>query len=262
MHLKKYRHPILKTTLLVSAFVLNNLASAKTIEKNFDADNGDTLSVITDAGSIRVETHNRKEIEVFAEIEGRDEDEFEVTFDESSDGLKIRGEKEDNRWGYNNLRVKFVITVPKDYNVELDTAGGSISVDDLNGNVNVETSGGSIKMGNINGDVDAHTSGGSIRTEDIDGNVNARTSGGSIKVTMTKQITENATLSTSGGSVTANLIDDIKVDIDASTSGGRVRTDFDVDGITKKRSIKGEINGGGPKLKLRTSGGSVNINAI
>jgi hypothetical protein len=262
MYLKKLRHPILKTTLLTGILALSSLASAKTIEKNFDADNGDTLTVITDAGSIRVETHNKEEIEVFAEIEGKNKDEFEVTFDESSDGLKIRGEKEDNGWGYNNLRVKFIITVPKDYNINLDTAGGSISVDDLNGDVDVETSGGSIKIGDINGDVDAHTSGGSIRTQDIDGNVNARTSGGSIKVTMTKQITENATLSTSGGSVTANLIDDIKIDIDASTSGGRVHSDFNVDGVKRKRSIKGEINGGGPKLKLRTSGGSVHINTL
>jgi HSP20 family molecular chaperone IbpA len=262
MYLNKFRHPIFKSTLLISALALSSLASAKTIEKSFDADEGDTLTVVTDAGSIRVETHNKEEIEVFAEIDGRNEDDFEVTFNQTSNGLKIRGEKEGNGWRNWNLRVKFVVTVPKDYNVDLDTAGGSISVDDLNGNVDVETSGGSIKMGNINGDVDAHTSGGSIRTEDIDGNVNAHTSGGSIKVTMTKQITESASLTTSGGSVTANLIDDIKVDIDASTSGGRVHSDFDVDGVKRKRSIKGEINGGGPKLKLRTSGGSVHINSI
>ena len=117
-------------------------------------------------------------------------------------------------------------------------------------------------MGNIKGDVEAHTSGGSITSEDIEGNINAHTSGGSIRVTMTKQITEDASLTTSGGSIVANLNDDIKIDIDASTSGGRVRSEFDVDGRVKKQSIRGEINGGGPRLKLRTSGGSVRINSI
>jgi uncharacterized protein Veg len=262
MSLKKYRLSILLTALLTSTLFISSLATAKTIERSFDAEAGDTLTVNTDVGSIRIETHKKDVIDVYAEIEGRNEDDFEVTFNETSNGLKIRGDKDSDGWGNWNLKVKFIVTVPKDYNVDLDTAGGSISVDDLNGNVDLETSGGSIKMGNIKGDVDAHTSGGSIRTEDIDGNVNVHTSGGSIKVTMTKQITEDASLTTSGGSITANLIDDIKVDIDASTSGGRVRSDFNVDGRVKKRSIKGEINGGGPRLKLRTSGGSVHINSL
>lgn len=262
MYLNKLRHPIFKATLLTSLLALSSIASAKIVEKSFDADPGDTLTLVTDVGSIRIETHNKDAIEFFAEIDGRDEDEFDITFNETSKGLKIRGEKENHGWGYNNIRAKFIVTVPKDYNIELDTAGGSISVDDLNGDVDVETSGGSIKMGDINGDVEAHTSGGSIKTQDIDGNVSAHTSGGSIRVTMTKQITENASLTTSGGSITANLLEDIKVDIDASTSGGRVHSDFNVDGVQKKRSIKGEINGGGPKLRLRTSGGSVHINEL
>jgi HSP20 family molecular chaperone IbpA len=243
--------------------LLSTLAAAKTIDKTFDADAGDTLTVRTDGGSVNIKTHGKDSIDVTAEIEGKDSDEFEVSFDNNRDGLTIIGERaRNNGWGYNNLRVKFYITIPDKYNVDVNTAGGSISVDDLEGEVEVDTSGGSIKLGNIVGNVKAETSGGSIKTQDIDGNVNAHTSGGSIKVTMTKQITEDASLTTSGGSVTANLVHDIKVDIDASTSGGRVRSDFSVDGKVTKRSVRGEINGGGPKLRLKTSGGSIHINSI
>jgi hypothetical protein len=69
-------------------------------------------------------------------------------------------------------------------------------------------------------------------------------------------------LTTSGGSVTAYLANDIAVDLDASTSGGRVKSDFMVVGKIKKTSIKGTINGGGPDLKLKTSGGSVRIKTL
>jgi hypothetical protein len=49
------------------------------------------------------------------------------------------------------------------------------------------------------------------------------------------------------------------MDVNAKTSGGRVHTDFKValSGEISKRSMKGEMNGGGPELYLRTSGGSI-----
>jgi hypothetical protein len=62
--------------------------------------------------------------------------------------------------------------------------------------------------------------------------------------------------------LTAYLAKGIAVDVDASTSGGRVRSEFDVDGRVKRTSIRGRINGGGPELKMKTSGGSVSIKEI
>jgi len=41
-----------------------------------------------------------------------------------------------------------------------------------------------------------------------------------------------------------------------------VSSEFSVDGEIKKRSIRGAINGGGPELVLKTSGGSVRIKEI
>ena len=108
--------------------------------------------------------------------------------------------------------------------------------------------------------MDVKTSGGSIRIEDVAGNVEGHTSGGSIKVEFSQQITEDSVLTTSGGSISAYLDPSIAINLDASTSGGRVKSEFDVDGSIKRTKIKGQINGGGPLLKLRTSGGSVSIN--
>ncbi len=240
-------------TLLATSF-----ANAESIERQFEADPGDRLYLKTDSGSIDIDTHNRDEIKVDVEINGRDADEFEVTFDESSRGLEIRGER-DNASGWNNLKVKFYITVPKEYDIEVMTAGGSIRIDDLIGTIDANTSGGSISIGDVEGDVNLHTSGGSIKTESIAGEIDAHTSGGSISVIFAQQPQQDASLTTSGGSITAKLPSDISVDLDASTSGGRVRSEFDVDGRVKKQSIRGEINGGGPKLKLHTSGGSVRV---
>ena len=256
--------PVIRRFAIIGTLLsgLSFYASAETIEQEFDVANGGTLKVKTVAGSIKVETHNKPTIEMWARIEGDSADDFELSYDTSGSDLYVKGELiHDRRWS-SRLNVRFEFTVPENYNLDLNTAGGSINIDDLTGNVDAHTSGGSISIGNIRGAVDMHTSGGSINTEAVYGPLDAHTSGGSINVTFAEQLTEDAELNTSGGSINAYLIEDIQVDIHATTSGGRVRTDFDVDGKVKKRSIRGEINGGGPRLKLHTSGGSIGIRSL
>ncbi len=258
----------MSTKTLCSAVLLFSLiaipqALAKTVERRFDSSPGGTLEVDTQVGSITVESHDSNEILVEIEIDGDREDEFSLDFDHDGADLRIFGQREgENWWGSNRVRVHFLITVPKEFDVELQTAGGRIETADLTGDVDARTSGGSIQVGNVKGDVELKTSGGSIRTDDIYGEIDAHTSGGSINVTFARQPEEDAKLETSGGSITARFPADVAIDLDASTSGGRVSSDFDVNGRIKKRSIEGEINGGGPRVRLHTSGGSVRVEKI
>ena len=237
---------------------------AETFTESFDVNLGGQLTVRTDAGSIKIETHDEATIKLRVKIENREGDEFSYRHELSNGNLSIFGEIEIEKkqnW-VRNLKVEFNLLIPENYNVELNTSGGSLSIEDLMGELNASTSGGSINVGNITGDVKLHTSGGSIKTETVTGNLDAHTSGGSIKITIDKQLTEDAKLTTSGGSITAYLVPDIQVDINASTSGGRVKSDFNIDGKVNKMSVRGTINGGGPKLTLKTSGGSIEIKQI
>lgn len=232
---------------------------AETFTEKFDVNLGGQLTVQTDTGSIRVETHDEATIELRVKIENSENGEFSYRHELTNGNLEIIGELERNKGWVRNLKVEFNLLIPKNYHVNLNTAGGSLSIEDLIGELNARTSGGSINVGNVNGDIKLRTSGGSINTESITGNIDAHTSGGSIKVKIDKQLTKDAKLTTSGGSITAYLMSDIQLDIHASTSGGRVKSDFQIDGKVKKMSVKGSINGGGPKLILKTSGGSIKI---
>ena len=71
----------------------------------------------------------------------------------------------------------------------------------------------------------------------------------------------DCSLTTSGGSITVHMKDDIGVDLNAKTSGGKVSSDLPVviQGEISKHRIRGKINGGGPELYLKTSGGSIRI---
>lgn len=230
-------------------------------EQSFSVAPGGTLYLDSDMGSVEVESHDSEQVDVMVTRKGDAVEDFTIEMSQEGDDVRIKGDKQGG-WGSFRGGAKYVIRVPQKYNVDLRTGGGAITLADLNGRVDVNTSGGSIGLGRIKGDVKAHTSGGSIRVKEVAGNINATTSGGSIKATLSQQPTANCRLKTSGGSVTAYLAPSIAVNLDARTAGGSVRSELEVDGTRKRTRIKGTINGGGPTLELKTSGGSVRIKSL
>lgn len=147
--------------------------------------------------------------------------------------------------------------------VHVETSGGDMRINSVDGDVNAHTSGGSIAVESVNGKVIVDTSGGDINVQKLTGSIDAHTSGGIIKAQILKQPSMDCRLTTSGGSVFVNLADDIAFDVDAETKGGRVVTDFSVTvklhGELKRSALQGKINGGGPLVFLRTSGGDIHI---
>ena len=176
--------------------------------------------------------------------------------------------------------IEYNISMPARLEPQLKTSGGSISVEGIHNNVTVRTSGGSIHLSNIEGKaeawtsggsieidgvsgfVNAHTSGGALRFSDLGGGVDGSTSGGSVAASFRDQPTKDSRLSTSGGGINVHLASNIRVTLDASTSGGGVSTDFPVshDHEHPDRSeLHTDLNGGGPRLSLHTSGGGISI---
>lgn len=244
------------------------------INKSFRVAGGGILRIESDLGSIEVTTNNNSEVEVEiirkVDTNSRDRaDEIleDLEIDITQDGNNVNIETTYNRerrsffgffrFGRRPLNLKYLISVPEKYNVDLKTAGGNISVDDLEGRVQCKTSGGSLRFGNIygpvlgrtsggsitlndcNGEVDVHTSGGSIKMGEVDGDVEAKTSGGSIRIESARG---NVYAKTSGGSIT---VEEVMGHIEAGTSGGSITAH-----ITRQPRND---------CRLTTSGGSVNI---
>ncbi len=282
-----------------------------TIEKSFSVKPGGTLSVDSKRGSIEVtgSSGNTVEVKVIREVKSSNRDtaqeildKFPITFEQKGDSVTITADTTEKRnwkkfWNGlgKKLNVRFIITVPAIYHVDLHTSGGSIQVkslegriltktsggsltfDNIKGDIRGDTSGGSIKIGDVDGDVqvetsgggitidrasgqvNAHTSGGSITVHEVLGPIQAKTSGGSITAYISRQPESSCRLTTSGGSVSVTMAGDIQVDLDAQTSGGSVKTEFPltIQGEIKRTAINAKINGGGPELYLRTSGGSI-----
>ena len=107
------------------------------------------------------------------------------------------------------------------------------------------------------GPVDVNTSGGSITLDNIAGPVKAETSGGGISANITK-LTGNLILETSGGSIRATIPSGLGLNLDLSADHIDTKlTNFS--GTSKRDKINGQMNGGGIPVRISTSGGSITL---
>ena len=264
--------------------------SSNRIEKTYDVNPGGRLKVDSDIGAIDVQTAARDRVEVVVTKETKSRldrwgqealADFKVTFDRKGSNVYIKGtfERGRNYWQrqLNYLKIRFQVTVPRQYNVDLSTLQGNISTDGLAGEVQAQTSAGNIHVDNVVGVVRTHTSAGNLRFGRVRGPilgrssagnitlanclgaVDAKTSAGNIRVDVATQPRREWNLRTSAGNIVGTLGSNVAVDIDAQTSVGNLSTDFRVQGTVTRNRLRGTINGGGPLLKLRTSAGSIRL---
>lgn len=175
----------------------------------------------------------------------------------------------------------------------LETGGGSIRVEKCNGTVKASTGGGSVELGEIGGAAKIETGAGSIRLTSAKGRVQAETGGGSIELNgatsvqaetsaggiIVKLLSSNgstgrndSTLETSAGDITVYLANDIAISIRAEieiANGHSIRSEFSDIHVSseggpweKTVTAEGQLNGGGPVLKVRTNSGNVSFRRI
>ena len=161
------------------------------------------------------------------------------------------------------LNISFKVYVPKDVSTELHTSGGSINLNNLNGEqdfatsggslhvdgvsgkINGKTSGGSVHVSNSHDDIDLSTSGGSIEAKNCDGELRLNTSGGSIRG---GNVQGELITHTSGGSITLNAL---ACSLETSTNGGSINVDF----ASLGKYVRISNNGGDINLQLPSGKG-------
>lgn len=145
-------------------------------------------------------------------------------------------------------------------NTTLRTSGGDIDVADAGGRLEAATSGGDIQVTRATSDVVAKTSGGDIELREVGGSIEARTTGGDVVAALSGTPRGEIKLVSSAGDVRLSLPAASRFDLDADTTGGDLDVDFPVAVESKRRdSVRGKVNGGGPRILLHSSAGDVSV---
>ncbi len=290
------RLPVFTIPAALAAFTLATAvprlhADIEEVRTNtFQVDPGGRLVMEVDRGSIDVQGTDAHSVQVVvtrkavarADARARELLEaHEVKCQYDGNEVEVRARMLRESWGAwfrggQNLQVRYRVSVPAKFNLQLQTAGGSVAASSIQGDVHSSTSGGSLTFKEITGpvrgstsggsitasdctgDLKAQTSGGGIHLEAIDGAVHAETSGGSIQV---RKLTGKTTLHTSGGSI---HLDNVVGPSQASTSGGSIAAAFSEPPQTEctLKTSGGGITvtlpeGAGVELDAETSGGRV-----
>ena len=238
------------------------------IEKEFQVSTGGTLSVQADRGSIEVDSGGRDKVHVrvLRHVKGGSQaqaDELfanhELMFKQDGNTVSITGRNTKDRFRFGGIRqpslqVRYAISMPRKFDIDLKTSGGDIRLGELDGSAITRTSSGSIDLGTISGRVESSNSGGDILVAHAGGDLVARTSSGSIKVQTAAGKVE---ASNSGGDIRVEKADK---DVVATTSSGSITLKTVQGGVEAKNSggdISIETAGG--DVALQTSSGSISV---
>lgn len=177
----------------------------------------------------------------------------------------------------NNISIDYDVTVPKGTQLEANSGSGDLRLLNLDGPLKADTGSGNIDASGLSGrdsletgsgdvradfkqttDVKAHTGSGNIRLHNVQGGLFAETGSGDLEVQGTP--TAGWKLETGSGTVTL-YTGSARYSLDASTGSGDVHSDppMTMHGSFDHHHISGDINGGGPTVRVETGSGDIRI---
>jgi DUF4097 and DUF4098 domain-containing protein YvlB len=241
------------------------------VSQSLDGAPGGRLIVDVDFGTIDVAAgpDDKVSVSVHRKIDSDNESQEKeyfsatpVTVTKDGNTVTIRARRQTKERNLNwsgrcNMDARYTVRVPKTFNSELRTGGGTIVVAELTGTMSADTSGGKLKFTHLKGPTGATTSGGSIELNACEGPLKVDTSGGRIDASDGSGSLEART---SGGSIVVrNFGGDAKVE----TSGGRLsfeNINGKIFGRTSGGSISAKLKSPVPgDVNLETSAGSIEV---
>ena len=253
------------TPAFISCTKQINLQKDKRVHKEFNVESGQLLDLNFRTGaSINVEGWDKSIVSIDAELGGRDWEDINLDFHQSSSGINVSSEYE----GYHhnrNSKVDVTIKVPKKFDLDFETMGGSVTLKNLDGELKGTTMGGALTLSKLKGKLSLKTMGGPITLTDSDVDGKVSTMGGKVNI---ENVIGNVNGSSMGGNVTIKNIkrrDGTSTGNETriSTMGGAIDLNtapYGADVHTMGGDIT--INSAEKFVKAKTMGGKILIKAV
>ena len=250
---------------LLTSLCLSTLVTAETVEETVKRQiafqPGGDFILTNINGRIVVEGWDKDEvfIEAVKEVRAgsrskaeRFMEELEIEIDESSGRIKVETltpRRGGGFWSWisgNNINfsVKYKVYVPHNTHLDLRSTNGAVTIRE------------------VNGDLEMRSTNGRIIAEEVGGEVEGHTTNGSIEVDMARfEDVEELEFTTTNGGIKLYLPAKSGFELRANTTNGSVRTDFPLKMLGKRsrKSVRGDVNGGGPLVFMETTNGSIDI---
>ncbi len=262
---------LLAIVLLSATAAWADVTEEEVVEHTATLAAGGEVMVEATNGSIHVETWDSDEVRVVARKKARADDaaaarellaQVEVQIEERAGSVRIAAEIPRTGWFEgNSATVSFELTIPAGAELDASSENGSIEVRELGAGARLETRNGSITARGVGGPLEADSNNGSIKAYEVQGAIQAETTNGSIKAEIAgTDLDEDVRLATTNGSIELRIEGGVAASIAARTHNGSVTSDFP-GGVQdrRKRTLDLDLNGGGPRIELKSSNGSIRV---
>jgi DUF4097 and DUF4098 domain-containing protein YvlB len=218
----------MRKTLTVTCLIvlLAGAVAASTIERELDTRSGGLLELdLETGGSISIVGWGREAVSVTAQLSGRDADIVNINIQPTDNGVRVESDFSQRRRSTSSSLV-FEIRVPSIYNVEIDSMGGGVSIESVEGDFSGRTMGGALMLTDLKGKLHLTTMGGevSLTRSDVDGQV-----------------------TTMGGKA---LVEDVYGDVEVKSMGGNV---------VHRRVTRSDGSSIGDQVNISTMGGDIDV---
>jgi hypothetical protein len=269
----------------VALFPTAALAADGTFDKTLQVSGSVVLSVSTGSGYVHVSPGSGSEVHIVGHVHANgwgfgasaDDRVKQVVanppIDQSGNIITIGRHRD---W-MQNISIDYDITAPRGTQLEAGSGSGDLRLQDLGGPLKANTGSGTIEASGFSGrvqletgsgdvraelqaanDVKATTGSGSIHLQGVEGTLFAETGSGDIEIG--GHPSSNWKIETGSGSVTLG-VGNAHFTLDASTGSGSVHSDppITTHGALERHHIQGDINGGGPTVRVETGSGDIRI---
>jgi DUF4097 and DUF4098 domain-containing protein YvlB len=279
--------PQLRRTLSLLAVLLLAGAAARAVElkERFDRTlplrPGGKVELSNVNGNATIEAWDRDEVRVEAEKKVKSGNAGEaqkvmkqvrIEVSQTASGLRIetkmpRRGNDFVDWLFGrevSLSVTYRVHVPRRTPISGESVNGGLTLKGTRGKARLETVNGGVTVDGVQGDLDLVTVNGGINVSRAAGALRATTTNGSIEAELASLPDQSELrFETVNGRVEIRLPRDARLTLDAAAANGRVRSELEVEGGQPgRRSLKGDINGGGGRLFIRTVNGGIEIDEL
>lgn len=277
MNHRKVRIPGLAVLALTLAWTSAEAETLKeTFQKTYPLKSGGELKVSNTNGGITVEAWDRNEVRVEAVKQVKAESnakarevmqkiKIDVQAGPGAVHIATRVPKNENGlfdWLSGdsvNFSVTYKIQAPRDLVAELRTTNGGVRLVGTQGRAGLSSTNGGATVERVRGDIKIRSTNGGLTVIEAAGTLDGVTTNGGITAQLT-EVDGDISLRTTNGGVTLRLPENLRASVDIATSNGAIHSDLAVEGGQKtRRSLTGDINGGGGKLYVRSTNGGVRI---
>jgi len=267
-------------------------AEEKTWNREFTVGRQPTIRIDTDDASVKV--HSWSDSKVRAAVRyrkttgglvlGRQGPRIELNQAGNAVSIVARIEGSVSIAFFDNSRLEVEVWLPRECDLVVSTEDGPLRIENVEGHMQFRTQDGPLIARGLRGEIRVRSQDGDVQLDDVDGSLSMDTQDASssvrgrfdrmdvasadggieIEARPGSKLLEAWSVRSQDGGIELHIPHNLEATIDARTRDGHLSIDLPVlvQGSVRHNELIGDVNGGGPTLKLRSSDGSIRVTTI